>query len=358
MATALDRVRERIVGAGGPIPFGDVVELALYDPDVGFYATGGRAGRRGDFLTSPEVGPLFGAVVARALDEWWDAAGRPDRWTVVEAGAGPGTLARAVLAAARPDLREALRWVLVERAAAQRELHADLVERQGDAVRSVAELPGAGADPCVVIANELLDNLPFDLLERTSAGWAEVLVGLSGDQLGEVLGPLRADPPEGAAGAPVGARVPVQSAAQAWLRAALALAGPGGHVLTFDYASTTADLAARPPTEWLRTYRRHARGAGPLAALGEQDVTCEVCTDQLAAVAVPTSDRSQAEWLAGHGIDELGEEGRRIWQERSAIGDLAAVRGRSRITEAQALLDPAGLGAFRVLEWSRSASRR
>ncbi len=173
-----------------------------------------------------------------------------------------------------------------------------------------------------------------------------------------MLGPLRADPPEGAAGAPVGARVPVQSAARAWLRDALALAGDGGRVLTFDYASTTADLAARPPTEWLRTYRRHERGAGPLDALGEQDVTCEVCVDQLAVVAAPTADRRQAEWLAAHGIDELVEEGRRIWQERSAIGDLAAVRGRSRITEAHALLDPSGLGGFRVLEWSPSASPR
>ena len=60
----------------------------------------GRAGRRGDFITSPEVGPLFGAVVARALDAWWAEAGEPDVFTVVEAGAGPGTLARSVLAAA------------------------------------------------------------------------------------------------------------------------------------------------------------------------------------------------------------------------------------------------------------------
>ena len=45
------------------------------------------------------------------------------------------------------------------------------------------------------------------------------------------------------------------------------------------------------------------------------------------------------------------EEGRAIWRERAAIGDLEAVRARSRVTEAEALLDPAGLGAFRVLEW-------
>ena len=77
-----------------------VMELALYDPERGFYATGGRAGRRGDFLTSPEVGPLFGAVLARALDGWWDELGRPDPFVVVEAGAGPGTLARTVLPAA------------------------------------------------------------------------------------------------------------------------------------------------------------------------------------------------------------------------------------------------------------------
>ena len=66
----------------GPLPFDEVIERALYDPSDGFYASGGRAGpRRGDFITSPEVGPLFGAVVARAFDEWWRELGdaRPVR---------------------------------------------------------------------------------------------------------------------------------------------------------------------------------------------------------------------------------------------------------------------------------------
>ena len=84
----------------GPIPFDEVMALALYHPEHGFYASGGQAGRRGDFLTSPEVGPLFGAVVARALDGWWADAGEPDVFTVVEAGAGPGALARSVLGSA------------------------------------------------------------------------------------------------------------------------------------------------------------------------------------------------------------------------------------------------------------------
>jgi SAM-dependent MidA family methyltransferase len=98
----------------------------------------------------------------------------------------------------------------------------------------------------------------------------------------------------------------------------------------------------------VRTYRRHERGGPPLEALGTQDITCEVAVDQL---PVPATDRSQAEWLREHGIDDLVEEGRAIWRERAAIGDLAAVRARSRINEAEALVDPSGLGAFRVLEW-------
>jgi hypothetical protein len=119
-------------------------------------------------------------------------------------------------------------------------------------------------------------------------------------------------------------------------------------VVVFDYASTSADLAGRPWSEWLRTYRGHERGGHPLERLGEQDITCEVPVDQLPP---PARDVTQAEWLRDHGIDELVEQGRAIWRERAAIGDLEAVRARSRVTEADALLDPNGLGAFRVLEW-------
>ena len=71
--------------------FDEVMELALYHPVGGFYEGGGRAGRGGaDFITSPEVGGLFGAVMARALESWWEALGRPDPFLVVEAGAGRG----------------------------------------------------------------------------------------------------------------------------------------------------------------------------------------------------------------------------------------------------------------------------
>ena len=310
--------------------FDEVMEQALYHPERGFYATGGAAGRRADFLTSPEVGPLFGTVMARALDTWWEELGRPDPFTVVEAGAGPGTLARAVRAAA-PACGEAMRYVLVERSAAQREQQPEDLERR-------ERLPDESVVG-VVLANELLDNLPTRLLERTEEGWAEV--GTDG------VTPVDVD---GFLGVPVGARVPLQEQAAAWLREALGLL-ERGRVVVIDYASTTAAMAHRPLDEWLRTYRRHERGGDPFDDLGSQDITVEVAVDQLAEVRPPDLDRSQAAFLAAHGLDELVEEGRRIWQERAHLGDLEAVRARSRITEAEALVDPDGLGAFRVLEW-------
>ena len=105
----------------GPLPFDAYVEAALYDPTDGFFTRGRGAGRAGrDFVTSPEIGPLFGALVARAHDRWWERLGRPDPFLVVDAGAGSGRLAADIVRAA-PACAPALRLVLVERSAALRE---------------------------------------------------------------------------------------------------------------------------------------------------------------------------------------------------------------------------------------------
>ncbi len=94
-------------------------------------------------------------MLARALDAWWSELGEPAPFTVVEAGAGRGALAKAVLAAA-PACGPALRYVAVERSAALRAQHPAGVESAAD----LPEEPFTG----VVLANELLDNLPFGLL--------------------------------------------------------------------------------------------------------------------------------------------------------------------------------------------------
>ena len=150
------------------------------------------------------------------------------------------------------------------------------------------------------------------------------------------------------ADAALGARAPLQDQAAAWVGRARSLL-ERGTLLAIDYTSpTTAALAGRPWREWLRTYRGHQRGGHYLDQPGSQDITVEVCVDQLPE---PAAVRSQAQWLQLHGIDALVAEGRSSWTAHAARPDLRAMTMRSRVAEAEALLDPAGLGGFTVLEW-------
>lgn len=288
------------------VGFDEFMRDALYGSD-GFYATGGGAGRQRDFITSPELGPLFGAVLARVLDDWWNDLGRPDPFVVVEAGAGRDVLRPAVTSVVQAPVH----YVSVD--------FADAWPDRAD----------------VVVANELLDNLPCKIAERVEGGWVEVLV--DGDRFvrSDIAVALDAD-------APIGARVPVHTEAKTWVGRARRTAA---RVLAVDYgAKTTAELADR---QWLRTYRQHDRGFDPLVEPGSRDITVDVAFDQLA----PDRLTRQADWLRAHGIDELVEQARATWTERAAIGDLTALRARSRVHEADALLDPDGLGAFFVAVW-------
>ena len=128
--------------------------------------------------------------------------------------------------------------------------------------------------------------------------------------------------------------------------------------MAIDYVDDAGGLLDRGAGDWLRTYRAHERGGAPLDDPGDQDLTADVVREQVVRAARASGfslagDQSQAEWLRELGIDELVNEGRRTWEARAHLGDLEAVAGRSRATEAAALCDPAGLGAHRVLTFSR-----
>ncbi len=341
-SAALTQLLIERIDAIGPIRFSEYVAEALYNPDFGFYATGGRAGRRGDFITSAEVGPLFGLCIGRYLDKVWSELGQPSEFVVIEAGAGPGTLARSVLAGA-PACLPALRYMAVEISAGQRELHPQGIE-------SVAALPADGAVH-VVLANELLDNLPFDIVERTADGWSEVHVDAVDGALVETLLGNKNSSALFPSTSPLGARVPVIDAAREWCDQVVDRVD-SGRVLVLDYASPTSVIVEEPEGNWVRTYRANERGVDPLLAAGSQDITTQIPVEQLRSVAGHLlTVRSQAELLGDLGIDELVAEGKTIWAERAHLGDLEAMKARSRVSEAETLLDPDGLGGFIAFEW-------
>ena len=305
---------------GEPERFDRYMARCLYGPD-GFYATSGIAGRsRGDFITSPEVGPLFGAVLANAIDGWWDALGQPEPFTVYDVGCGPGTLFKAIRSA-RPDRP----WNLIG---------VDTVASPGADIGELSDdLSGS-----VVIANELLDNLPFRVLVGDADGTAEVFV--TGDPPAESLVPV-----DGVRTVGAGTRVPQLDAANQWVTSVLERSP--AVVCLFDYGTaTTGELAARGG--WLRTYRNHQRGSDPYVAPGSCDITTDIAWDQL-----PTPDtlEHQADFLRRWGIDELVEEGREYWREHASRPDLTAIRMRSRVSESEALLDPDGLGNWWTASW-------
>lgn len=375
----------------GPLPFDAYVEAALYDPTDGFFARGRGAGRAGrDFVTSPEVGPLFGALVARALDRWWERLGRVDPFLVVDAGAGSGRLAADIVRAA-PACAPALRLVLVERSAALREAQRrrlelepvedalgpavpgppgeapEPVRRAGPILTALDELPAVSLEG-VVLANELLDNLPFRLVERADDGWRDVRVATdTHGALVETLVPapddIAAEADELTAGLEIspGTRLPLPSGTAAWL-ADCAARLRRGFLVVVDYADDLTSLAARGQRSWLRTYREHRRGHDPLEHPGGCDITCDVAVEHLRLAAARVGltaleETHQSTWLRELGIDQLVDDARRVWRERAHLGDLEAVAARSRVTEAEALTDPAGLGAHRVFVFAKGVRR-
>jgi SAM-dependent MidA family methyltransferase len=322
------------------------MELALYKPG-GFYDDP-PVGAGGDFVTSPHVHPAFGTFLARALAELANALGPPDPLHITEVGSGNGTLARQILA----ELDAAYTAVDIS-------VGARTALREIDGIE-VAERLAPPVD--VVLAHELLDNLPFRLVRDGR----EVLIGLDGDTLvehrvaldHELAGLLAGIDTTRDLVVPVGILGFIDELAESLAR---------GYALLIDYGDESS--AGAP-----HGYREHRVVEDLLAAPGTADITAGVDFGWVARhaehrglQAFPAVSQTDALLALGYEPwlrDELARQ-----QEQLAGGQgLEAVRTWSGRSRASLLVDPDALGRMRWLllatpglpepDWLRRAQDR
>lgn len=366
MRPLLEEVHERI-RSEGPLPYDAFMRLVLYHPEGGYYATR-VPGSGGDYGTSPSLTPWFGRLVERELGAMWDALGRPDPFTVVEAGAGRADLAAAVLESAG-RFGGALRWRFVERFGEV----ADLQRRRLGPLAASAEWsehlrpgPHAPAGCGCVLAHEVLDNFPVHVLEIARSGdVAEVYVGEERGRLVEQLGPL-SDPALGsAAGAAAAALAPghrleVNLDLDGWIGEAAA-AVTSGYLLIVDYGDLEPDLWLRNPGGTMVTYGTDGFREEPLADPGLRDVTAEVNFSAVERAArrhgfEPQLYCSQRDWLASLGHGALAESLEQAADRAAADGrHTDAVALEADLSELRCLVGHLGYGDIRVFRAARAA---
>ena len=351
-------IASAVDNAGGALPFRDFMDLALYHPTLGYYTSRRDViGRTADYVTSPELTPLFGAMLGRQLREMWQHFDRPYHFDAVEAGPGTGILARDVLAwAARttPDFAAALRYTLVETSPTLAERQRITLAAEGFAAESRDGLP-SGISGCI-FSNELLDAMPVHRVAVVDGALREVYVTRDGGGFAEEL---RDPHPDVAAYFEAlgllpgeGCRAEVNLEAPRWIAAA-AGALERGYVLTFDYGYEASDLYAGWRTGGtLLCFYRHNPSADPYTRIGRQDITSHVDFTTIRRSGEDAGLQTlglttQAQFLTSLGIGET------LQPPAGARPDMEEYFARRRaVTD---LIDTGGLGRVKVLVQAKAA---
>lgn len=282
VTTAVQKLlAEQVARAGGWLPFDRFMALALYAPGLGYYANlsrkfGTLPGSGSDFVTAPEMSPLFGRALAVQVRE---ALERTDTAEVWEFGAGSGALAAELMLELGPRVR---RYTIVELSASLRERQQEALGPFADRVQWLAELPEAMEG--VVIGNEVLDAMPVKLLARKNLVWHERGVTVAEGRLAwsDVLTHLR--PPVEPAGTHDYV-TEIHHQAQAFMRT-LAERLRRGAAFFFDYGFPEAEYY-HPQRHMgtLMCHRGHMADPDPLESPGEKDITAHVDFTGIAVAA-------------------------------------------------------------------------
>ena len=351
---ALVELLQRRIDAEGVITFHDYMETVLYHPQHGYYTTREPMGRQGDYLTSPEVDPIFGSLVAKQLQQLWELMDRPATFDVVEQGAGSGLLARDILRRTRrraPDFADALGYRIVD-------VSSSLKRRQAETLAEYEVEWSDGLPKKIegcLLSNELLDSFPVHRIVHRDGQLMEIMLTHEDGQFEEVTGPPTARIAEYFADLGFwpgdGCVAEVNLQAVEWMASA-AQALERGLVLTFDYGYPAEELYA----PWRRDgtllcFYRHNPSSDPYARVGKQDMTAHVDfttlirtgeSHGLETAGFTTQSRFLAALGIGAGVANVAKESPEALEEYY-----------SRRRAVQVLIDAAGLGRIRVLAQSR-----
>lgn len=265
------------IKADGPISFHDFMEMALYYPELGYYTSDKeKIGVNGDYYTSPYFTSIFGEMLAKQLEEMWHLLGE-DEFTIVEYGAGPGSLCHDILGQfkSNKEVYDKLHYCIIEKSTAMRKKEQSILHEKVSWYDSIKDIPQfAGC----VISNELLDNFAVhqvvmkdELMEvylDHDYEFVEVLLPAS-PMLKEYMQRLNVVLPKGF-------RTEINLGAIEWLNE-IAVSLKKGFVLTIDYGNISSELYnPKRSGGTLVCYNKHRVNDDPYYNIGEQDITTYV----------------------------------------------------------------------------------
>ena len=316
LPTALDHLIARSVErAGGWIGFDRFMALALYAPGLGYYAnTSAKFGHMpssgSDFVTAPELTPMFGRTLAVQVAEALEKTGTATVW---EFGAGSGALAVQLLHALDEMGRSDVRYRIVDLSGTLRERQQQALVRYADRVEWLNELPEAMEG--VVVGNEVLDAMPVQLLARVGGQWFErgVARNAAGDGCAWADRETALRPPVDVPGEH-DYLTEIHPQARAFI-GTLADRLKRGAAFFIDYGFPEAEYYhAQRHMGTVMCHRAHQADGDPLSDVGYKDITAHVdftgiaLAGQDAGLAV-LGYTSQARFLLNCGLPALMEAG-------------------------------------------------
>lgn len=382
------------------ITFADYMDLALYHPEQGYYATGAvNIGSEGDFFTSPHLSRDFGELLAEQFAQMWDILGHPMPFTLMEMGAGQGLLAADVLYSLHrhyPDCFEALEYIIIEKAAGligqqQQQLQRLKIGDKPLPLRwcSLEEISENEITGCcfsnelidafpvhqvviegrqlkeiyVTTANAGIDNITLDAQASSETNFIEIIDTLSTSKLTEYFDFIGIDLLSDTY--PEGYRTEVNLAALDWLNTVTKRL-QRGFLLTIDYGYS-ADRYYQPARHQgtLQCYYQHQHHDNPYLYIGQQDITAHVNFTALERQGELCGLRKVGFTQQGLFLMALGL-GARIaaLSARDSDRGNAIAKGQDVIKIMQRrqtlhqLMDPMGLGGFGVLVQSKGLTEQ